>query len=351
MSTWMITGAAGFIGYHLTALLAERGERVIAVDNLNNYYDPNLKRARMAQWHAAGLNLDFEQLDLCDEQGVREVFERHRPSTVVHLAAQAGVRHSIHHPHSYAQSNLVAFLHVLEACRHADVSHLVYASSSSVYGAHSRVPFSEHDPADHPVSLYAATKRANELMAHSYSHLYALPSTGLRFFTVYGPWGRPDMAYYSFAQAIFDGLPIRVFDQGRGVRDFTYVDDIVEATAEIAMTPPQPNPNWSSGRGDLATSSAPWRLYNIGSGQPATVLELVGHLEGLIGKRAVLDFLPAQPGDVPRTQADVTDLGEHVGVLPSIELQTGLERFVHWFAAYRSARRFVVSVEDTGPAL
>ncbi len=329
----LVTGSAGFIGYHVAERLLDRGEDVVGLDVLNDYYDVRLKAARLARLlDRAGYR--HERVDLADGAGVERVFTIHRPERVVHLAAQAGVRYSLTNPHAYAQSNLVGFLHVLEGCRHGAVAHLVYASSSSVYGANRKVPFATSDRVDHPISLYAATKKANELMAHTYAHLYGVPTTGLRFFTVYGPWGRPDMAYYAFANAITRGEPIRVFNQGRMRRDFTYVDDVVEGVLRTLDRPARPNEAWDDTAPDAATSHAPYRVYNIGNHQPVELLRFIEVLEKALGRLAVKRFEPMQPGDVPETYADVEDLMRDVGFAPSTPLEVGIERFVAWYRDY-----------------
>jgi UDP-glucuronate 4-epimerase len=309
------------------------GHHVLGLDNLNEYYDPTLKQARLDQLtpHAA---FTFERLDVSDRAGMAELFRRHRPARVVHLAAQAGVRYSLRNPHAYVDANLVGFLNVLEGCRHHAVEHLVFASSSSVYGANTRLPFSVHDNVDHPLSLYAATKKANELMAHTYAHLYGLPCTGLRFFTVYGPWGRPDMALFLFAQAILEDRPIDVFNEGRMQRDFTYVDDIVEGLVRVLAKPPVPDPTWSGEHPDPGTSRAAYRVYNIGNDRPVELLRFIEVLEQCLGKRARKNLLPMQPGDVPATRADVTDLVRDVGYRPHTTVEEGVARFVSWYREY-----------------
>jgi UDP-glucuronate 4-epimerase len=319
---------------HVARRLLEDGDEVLGVDSLNAYYDPALKRARLSVLGEVD-GFRFAHVDVADEAVLGETFEGFAPTGVVHLAAQAGVRYSLVAPRTYGRSNLSGFVNVLEECRHRDVRHLVYASSSSVYGVTSRLPFNVADPADHPVSLYAATKRANELMAHSYSHLFGLPTTGLRFFTVYGPWGRPDMAYYAFTEAIFEGRPITVFGDGSAQRDFTYVDDIVEGVVRVARQPAQPDEDWTPDDPHLATSPAPWRVLNIGHGSRATVSELIGLLESALGTEAKIEYEPPQPGDVPVTHADVGDLARLTGFTPGIELEDGLGRFVEWYRAYR----------------
>jgi UDP-glucuronate 4-epimerase len=329
----LTTGVAGFIGFHVARRLLDRGETVIGLDNLNDYYDVNLKRARLAQLEGrAGFR--FAALDLAERGGVAELFALERPQRVIHLAAQAGVRYSLVNPRAYVDSNLVGFLNVLEGCRHREVEHLVYASSSSVYGANTQMPFSVHDNVDHPVSLYAATKKANELMAHAYSHLYRLPTTGLRFFTVYGPWGRPDMALFLFTRAILEGRPIDVFNEGRMQRDFTYIDDIVEGVVRTADHVPAPDPRWSGEHPDPGTSRAPYRLYNIGNNHPVELLYLIEVLEQALGRKAERRYLPMQPGDVPATYADVDDLARDVGFRPATPIEEGIRRFVAWYREF-----------------
>jgi len=329
----LVTGVAGFIGFHVARYLLERGDTVVGIDNLNPYYDVRLKEARLALL-TGHERFHFIQLDLADRPGMSELFVRRQPERVVHLAAQAGVRYSLTNPHAYVESNLVGFLHLLEGCRQTQVQHLVYASSSSVYGANTKMPFSVHDNVDHPVSLYAASKKANELMAHTYSHLYTLPTTGLRFFTVYGPWGRPDMALFLFTKAILAGESVPVFNYGKMRRDFTYIDDIVEGVARVLDSVPQPNPAWSGAAPDPGTSKAPYRLYNIGNNQPVELLRFIEVLEACLGRKAEKQFLPMQPGDVPETYADVDDLMRDVGFRPSTPITTGIARFVEWYRTY-----------------
>lgn len=329
----LLTGVAGFIGFHVAQRLLARGDTVVGIDNLTPYYDVRLKERRLAQLtNRTGFH--FLRLDLADRDGMTRLFTDHTPERVVHLAAQAGVRYSLTNPHAYIESNLVGFLHILEGCRHSKVQHLVYASSSSVYGANTKMPFSVHDTVDHPVSLYAASKKANELMAHTYSHLYRLPTTGLRFFTVYGPWGRPDMALFLFTQAILAGQPIEVFNEGKMRRDFTYIDDIVEGVVRVLDTIPQPHPHWSSVNPDPGTSQAPYRIYNIGNNQPVELLDFIRTLENCLGRTGEKKLLPMQPGDVPETYADVDDLMRDVGFRPSTPITTGIARFVEWYRAY-----------------
>ena len=329
----LVTGTAGFIGSALALRLLARGDQVIGVDNLNDYYDVTLKEARLArlQGHPAFTDL---RLNIEDSDAMREVFATHRPERVVNLAAQAGVRYSLENPMAYVTTNLVGFANILEGCRHHGVEHLVYASSSSVYGANSTMPFSVHHNVDHPLSFYAASKKANELMAHTYSHLYGLPTTGLRFFTVYGPWGRPDMALFMFTRAILAGQPIDVFNYGKHRRDFTYVDDIVEGVIRVLDRPPTGNPDWSSATPDSATSLAPYRLYNIGNNQPVELMEYIAVLEQNLGLKAQLNLLPLQPGDVPDTYADVSDLVRDTGYRPSTPVAEGVARFVAWYREF-----------------
>jgi UDP-glucuronate 4-epimerase len=329
----LVTGAAGFIGSALATALLERGDRVVGVDSLNDYYDVSLKRARLARLTAIP-GFEFIQLDVAARDEVAALFARHRFDAVAHLAAQAGVRYSIDHPQAYGDANLVGFLNVLEGCRHAKVGHLVFASSSSVYGASVRTPFSENHSVDHPISLYAATKKANELMAHTYAHLYGLPCTGLRFFTVYGPWGRPDMAYFKFTRGILAGEPIPVYNRGEMARDFTYIDDIVEGVVRVLDRPAAPDPAWDPAHPAVASSTAPYRIYNIGNNHPVRLMDFIGVLERCLGRKAVLDLLPMQPGDVPSTAADISALGKATGFAPSTPVETGLARFVAWYRGY-----------------
>ena len=333
MQPILVTGAAGFIGFHVAKRLLDRGERVVGVDSLNDYYDPQLKRDRLAHLNVYD-GFEFTQLDVADNRALVDVFDTTKPGAVIHLAAQAGVRYSIDNPNAYVQSNLVGFGNILEACRHREVRHLLFASSSSVYGANTRVPFSEHDTVDHPISLYAATKKANELMAHTYSHLFRLPTTGLRFFTVYGPWGRPDMAPFLFARAIRDGKPIKVFNHGAMRRDFTYVDDIAEGVLRTLDRIPQPMPSWSGDHPDPATSSAPYRIYNIGNSAPVDLLRFIELLEQNLGRCAEKVFLPLQPGDVVATYADTSALSRDTGFTPATPIEVGVARFAEWFNEY-----------------
>jgi UDP-glucuronate 4-epimerase len=329
----LVTGAAGFIGMHVAWRLLADGHQVVGVDNLNAYYDPRFKQARVAELKAFS-NFQFEKINIADRRSMAELFAAYRFPDVVHLAAQAGVRHSLIDPYAYLDANLTGFLNVLEGCRHAQCRHLLYASSSSVYGANTRVPFRVSDNVDHPLSLYGATKKANELMAHAYAHLFALPATGLRFFTVYGPWGRPDMAMWLFTEAIMQGRPIKLFNNGRMRRDFTYIDDAAEAVVRLVRLPPAPNPVWSGDAPDPATSRAPWHVYNIGNSNPVEVSEVVRLIEEVIGKPAIRELLPMQPGDVPQTYADVADLERAVGFRPKTPIDEGVRRFVEWFRKY-----------------
>lgn len=329
----LLTGAAGFIGYHTATRLLERGDRVFGLDNLNDYYDPTLKEARLERLRKYE-NFSFERIDIGDRNAMAEAFARVKPRTVIHLAAQAGVRYSLENPHAYVDSNVTGFVNVLEGCRHNGVGHLVYASTSSVYGINTKQPFSEHQNVDHPVSLYAATKKANELMAHTYAHLFGLSVTGLRFFTVYGPWGRPDMALFRFTRGILAGEPIPVFNSGQMIRDFTYVDDIVEGVVRVADTPAVVNPQWSGDDPDPASSSAPYRVYNIGNNMPVLLLDCISMLEECLGRKAIMNFLPMQPGDVTSTMADVSELERAVGFRPSTPLREGISRFVQWYREF-----------------
>ncbi|MFM7449984.1 MAG: NAD-dependent epimerase [Leptolyngbyaceae cyanobacterium] len=329
----LVTGAAGFIGFHVCQRLLARGETVVGIDNLNSYYEVSLKQARLAQLEPVS-NFSFYRLDISDRPAVSDFFTAHSFDRVIHLAAQAGVRYSLKNPHTYVDSNLVGFVNILEGCRQLEIHHLVFASSSSVYGASSRVPFSTHDSVDHPISLYAATKKANELLAHSYSHLYRLPMTGLRFFTVYGPWGRPDMAPVLFTKAILAGQPIQVFNYGKMKRDFTYVDDVVEGVIRVLDREPSPDPTWSSDHPTANTSSAPYRLYNIGNHQPVELLNFIEVLEASLERKAVKQLLPMQPGEVLSTYADVSDLMQNTGFQPGTPLEVGVQQFVSWYRQY-----------------
>lgn len=329
----MVTGSAGFIGSALTLRLLERGDRVVGIDNHNAYYDPRIKEARLARY-AEHPRYTHLRIDLADQAAIAQAFADYSPQRVVNLAAQAGVRYSIENPLAYIQSNIVGFAHILEGCRHHGVEHLVYASSSSVYGANTRLPFSVHHNIDHPLSLYAASKKSNELMAHTYSHLYALPTTGLRFFTVYGPWGRPDMALFKFTQAMLADKPIQVFNYGKHRRDFTYIDDIVEGVIRVLDQPAQPNPTWNGLDPDPGTSLAPWRVYNIGHNHPVDLMDYIAALEAALGKQANIEFLPLQPGDVPDTYADVEDLVQQFDYKPGTGVQEGIQRFVAWHRDY-----------------
>lgn len=333
MKKILVTGAAGFIGFHLSKRLLERGDEVVGLDNLNDYYDVNLKLSRLKQ---ITMQEKFKpvRLDLADRDGMARLFMEEKFDVVVNLAAQAGVRYSLVNPHAYVDTNLVGFVNILEGCRHNNVKHLVFASSSSVYGANTKMPFSVHHNVDHPVSLYAATKKSNELMAHTYSSLYTLPVTGLRFFTVYGPWGRPDMALFLFTKAILEGKPIDVFNYGKMQRDFTYIDDIAEGVLRVIDRIPAPNPEWSSEKPDPSTSYTPYRLYNIGNNNPVELMHFIAVLEDCLGKKAEKNLLPIQAGDVPATYADVDDLIQDVGFKPSTAIETGIKLFVDWYKGY-----------------
>jgi UDP-glucuronate 4-epimerase len=329
----LVTGTAGFIGHALSLRLLARGDEVIGVDNLNDYYDVQLKKDRLSQLTDYDLFSD-KRLDLEDEEGIRSLFQAETPQRVVNLAAQAGVRYSLENPQAYVSANLAGFVNILEGCRHNQVEHLVYASSSSVYGANTNMPFSVHGNVDHPVSLYAASKKANELMAHTYSHLFGLPTTGLRFFTVYGPWGRPDMALFLFTRNILAGKPIDVFNHGNHRRDFTYIDDIVEGVIRTLDKVAEPNSEWSSDHPDPGTSASPYRVYNIGSNNPVKLMDYIDVLEQCLGKKATMNMLPLQAGDVPETYADVTDLVNDVGYKPSTRIEEGIAAFVEWYRGY-----------------
>jgi UDP-glucuronate 4-epimerase len=330
---YLVTGAVGFIGLHICLRLLAQGHQVVGIDNLNDYYEVTLKQDRLKQLLSVP-GFRFEQLDLSDRNGIASLFAKEKFQRVIHLAAQAGVRYSIDNPMAYADSNLIGHLTILEGCRQHGVEHLVYASSSSVYGLNSKLPFSTADSVDHPVSLYAATKKANELMSHSYSHLYGIPTTGLRFFTVYGPWGRPDMALFKFTKAILDGKPIDVYNNGQLSRDFTYIDDIVEGILRISDVIPQSNPDWNVEQGTPATSSAPYRVYNIGNGQPVKLLDFIEALENALGRSAIKNMMPMQPGDVHATWAETEDLFAVTGYRPQVAVQEGVNRFVDWYRAY-----------------
>jgi len=326
----LVTGSAGFIGFHLSLRLLETGRTVVGLDNVNDYYDVNLKEARLERLSPC-TGFELHRVDLQDREGMERIFKSHQFDVVVHLAAQAGVRYSLTNPHSYVESNLAGFLNILEGCRHSSVKHLVFASSSSVYGANTAMPFSVHHNVDHPVSLYAATKKANELMAHTYAHLYGLPVTGLRFFTVYGPWGRPDMALFLFTKAILEGRPIQIFNHGKMKRDFTYIDDIVQGVMRVMEKAPEPDPDWSGDAPDPGTSYAPYRVYNIGNNQPVELMEFVRVLEKCLGMEARKEYMPMQAGDVPATYADIDDLAADFGFRPDTPLEVGIQRFVQWY--------------------
>ncbi len=332
----LVTGSAGFIGSALSLRLLERGDTVIGVDNHNDYYDPAIKEARLAR-HSRHPNYTHLRIDLVDRQAIKTAFDHHKPQRVVNLAAQAGVRYSIENPLAYIDSNILGFANILEGCRHFGVEHLVYASSSSVYGANTTMPFSVHHNVDHPLSLYAASKKCNELMAHTYSHLYRLPTTGLRFFTVYGPWGRPDMALFQFTKAMLEGKPVQVFNHGKHRRDFTYIDDIVEGVIRILDRPASPNLDWCSSKPDPGSSQAPWRVYNIGNNNPVELMDYLSAIETALGKKAEIEMLPLQPGDVPDTYADVSDLVEQFHYKPSTPVEEGVANFVVWYRDYFKA--------------
>lgn len=329
----LMTGAAGFIGFHLFTLLLDKGYQVIGVDNLNDYYDPKLKEDRLKQLEKYD-NFTFYKVDLKDKQTLDNIFLTHKPDYVINLAAQAGVRYSITNPYAYVDSNLIGFMNILEACRNYPVKHLLYASSSSVYGGNKVAPFSTNHQVDHPVSLYAATKKSNELMAHTYSHLYGIPTTGLRFFTVYGPWGRPDMAYFSFTKNILEGKTINVFNHGKMERDFTYIDDIVEGIYKLIPLAPKANKEWDESNGDLSGSFAPYKIYNIGNNQPVQLEKFISVLEDKLGKKAVKNYMEMQPGDVLRTYADVSDLERDIDFKPNTNIEYGLGKFVEWYGDY-----------------
>ncbi len=329
----LVTGAAGFIGMHCIERLLARGDHVVGIDNLNDYYDVALKESRLSRIadHAA---FRFHRVSIEDKEAMAGIFAEEKPDRVIHLAAQAGVRYSLENPHAYIDANLQGFMNILEGCRHNDVAHLAYASSSSVYGGNAQMPFSEHHSVDHPVSLYAATKKANELMAHTYSHLYGLPTTGLRFFTVYGPWGRPDMALFLFTDAIRNGRPIDVFNQGAMVRDFTYIDDIVEGVIRVLDKTATPDPDFDPMNPDPGTSTAPFRVFNIGNGNPTPLMDYIGALEDALGMTAEKNMMPMQPGDVPATSADTSELRDWVGFAPNTDVRDGVQRFVDWYIGY-----------------
>ena len=329
----LVTGAAGFIGMHCIERLLARGDQVVGIDNLNDYYDVTLKESRLSRIadHAA---FRFHRVSIEDKEAMAGIFAGEKPDRVIHLAAQAGVRYSLENPHAYIDANLQGFMNILEGCRHNDVVHLAYASSSSVYGGNAQMPFSEHHSVDHPVSLYAATKKANELMAHTYSHLYGLPTTGLRFFTVYGPWGRPDMALFLFTDAIRNGRPIDVFNQGAMVRDFTYIDDIVEGVIRVLDKTATPDPDFDPMNPDPGTSTAPFRVFNIGNGNPTPLMDYIGALEDALGMTAEKNMMPMQPGDLPATSADTSELRDWVGFAPNTDVRDGVKRFVDWYIGY-----------------
>jgi UDP-glucuronate 4-epimerase len=346
----LVTGAAGFIGFHLCLALLKRGDEVIGLDNINDYYDPSLKRDRLKELGITNIvdsqtvtsasypSFHFIKIGVDEKEALFSLFQENNFDAVVNLAAQAGVRYSLINPDAYIRANIVGFLNVLEACRHFPVKHLVYASTSSVYGSNTAMPFSEHQPANHPVSLYAATKKSNELMAHSYSHLYKIPTTGLRFFTVYGPWGRPDMALFVFTKAIINGEPIQVFNQGKMQRDFTYIDDIIQGVIKVLDNPASPDSAWKGADPDPATSYAPYRIYNIGNNQPAELIEFIEAIETALGKKGIKEFLPMQPGDVPATHADITTLSADTGYSPQFSVQQGVRHFITWYKDYFKVR-------------
>jgi UDP-glucuronate 4-epimerase len=329
----LVTGAAGFIGFHLTQKLLSQEDEVVGLDNINDYYDLSLKESRLKLLKEKS-NFSFYQLDLADQEGIEKLFQDHQFDIVVNLAAQAGVRYSLKNPRAYINSNIVGFTNILEGCRHSQVKHLVFASSSSVYGANIKIPFSVQDHVDHPISLYAASKKSNELMAHAYSHLYKLPTTGLRFFTVYGPWGRPDMAYFLFTKAILSGEPINIFNYGKMQRDFTYIDDIIEGLIKVMNKIPQPNANWSQKNPDPGTSKAPYKIYNLGNNNPVELLHFIEVIESCLGIKAKKNLLPMQPGDVPITYADVDDLIKDVGFKPDTPIEVGIKNFIDWYRNY-----------------
>lgn len=341
----LITGAAGFIGFHVAKALVLKGNEVIGIDNLNNYYDVSLKISRLAELgikqsefeynrEYKNDNFSFIKLDISDQKNIERLFDKNKFDIVINIAAQPGVRYSIVNPHAYSESNLVGFLNILEGCRKAEVEHLVFASSSSVYGLNTKIPYSTKDNVDHPISLYAATKKSNELMAHSYSHLYSVPVTGLRFFTVYGEWGRPDMSYFLFTKAIFEGKGINVFNDGQMERDFTYIDDIVNGILKVIDYPPKANLNWDNSNQNPSVSSAPYKLYNIGNNKPVKLLDFISEIEKAIGKKAKYNFLPMQPGDVPKTWADISELQNDFGYNPKTQIETGIPKFIKWFKEF-----------------
>jgi UDP-glucuronate 4-epimerase len=334
-SAVLVTGAAGFIGFHVAQRLLRDGRTVVGLDIVNDYYDPALKEARL-EILQRDARFSLVRINLTDRASIKSLFAQYRFPVVIHLAAQAGVRYSLEHPHAYVDANMEGFINVLEGCRHNECRHLLFASSSSVYGSNTKLPFSVQDSVDHPVSLYAASKKANELMAHAYSHLYRLPATGLRFFTVYGPWGRPDMAMFIFARAILGGTPIKLFNHGNMRRDFTYIDDVTEAIVRLMDRPPQANPQWSGDKPDPSTSAAPWKIYNIGNNHPEDLLHVVALLEKEFGRTAEKQMLPMQPGDVPATYADVEDLSRDVGFRPATKIEDGIARFAKWYRDYHS---------------
>jgi UDP-glucuronate 4-epimerase len=334
----LVTGAAGFIGFHVSQRLLLAGREVVGLDIVNDYYDPGLKEARLNILKRQS-SVKFIKLDLADRTAIEALFAEHRFPVVIHLAAQAGVRYSLQNPHAYIDANIEGFANVLEGCRHNNCGHLLFASSSSVYGANTKLPFSVRDNVDHPISLYAASKKANELMAHAYSHLYRIPSTGLRFFTVYGPWGRPDMALFIFAKAILQGTPIRLFNHGNMRRDFTYIDDVVEAVVRLMDRPPQGNPQWSGANPDPASSAAPWKIYNIGNNHPEELMHVVSLLEKEFGRTAIKEMLPMQPGDVPATYADIEDVAREIGFAPAVRIEEGIRQFANWFRQYHETQR------------
>ena len=337
MKKILITGAAGFIGYHLVQAMADRGDSITGIDNLNDYYDVNLKKARLTQLEHCK-NFTFRKIDMADREAMAELFGKGKFDVVVNLAAQAGVRYSLKNPYSYIDSNIVGFTNILEGCRHNQVGHLVFASSSSIYGMNKKIPFSVSHNVDHPVSLYAASKKANELMAHAYSHLYNLPCTGLRFFTVYGPWGRPDMAYFSFTKAILEGIPIDVYNCGNMKRDFTYIDDIIAGVIRVMGKIPQPNPEWDRTNPDPGSSYAPYKLYNIGNNSPVELTKFIEILEANLGRKAVKNMLPMQAGDVPITYADIDDFIRDIGFKPVTTIEEGIKKFVAWYRSYYNVK-------------